>query len=109
MYEEILDKTKSYLDDLIDLHRKPPMRRSLIDWLSFASESRIDCELTQKLKNIIRPALEALIRWVDNSVPQPDQIASKQKTRDRRPTVRLPKPDRARPLGEFLFAQSRPV
>lgn len=93
--EEILDKIKSYLDDLIVQHRKPPMRRSQIDWLSFASESRIDCELTEKLKNIIRPALEALTRWVDNGVSQPDQIAPKHKTRDRRPAVRLPKPDRA--------------
>ncbi|RLL71546.1 hypothetical protein D8666_19885 [Ochrobactrum soli] len=93
--EEILDKTKSYLDDLIVQHRKPPMRRSQIDWLSVASESRVDCELTGKLKNIIRPALEALIRWVDNSVPQADHIASKYKIQDRRPALRLPKPDRA--------------
>lgn len=50
------------------------MRRSQIDWLSFVSESRIDCELTEKLKNIIRPALEALIRWVENSVPHADEI-----------------------------------
>ncbi|KAA9361441.1 hypothetical protein [Ochrobactrum quorumnocens] len=93
--EEILDKVKSYLDDLIVQHRKPPMRRSQIDWLSVASESRVDCELTGKLKNIIRPALEALIRWVDNSVPQADHIASKHKIQDRRPALRLPKPDRA--------------
>ncbi|WP_374788827.1 hypothetical protein [Brucella oryzae] len=93
--EEILDMIKSYLDDLIVQHRKPPMRRSQIDWLSFASESRVDCELTGKLKNIIRPALEALIRWVDNSVPQSDQTAPKHKIRDRRPAMRLPKQDRA--------------
>ena len=95
MSEEILDKIKSYLDDLIVQHRKPPMRRSQIDWLSFVSESLIDCELTEKLKNIIRPALEALIRWVENSVPHADEITLKHKIRDRRPAVRLPKPDRA--------------
>ncbi len=75
------------------------MRRSQIDWLSFASESRIDCELTEKLKNIIRPALEALIRWVDNGVLQSDQIAPKHKIQGRYPTVRLPKPDRAPASG----------
>lgn len=99
--EEILDKTRSYLDDLIVQYRKPPMRRSQIDWLSFVSESRIDCELTEKLKNTIRPALEALIRWVDNSVPQVDQIAPKHKIRDCRRAVRLPKPDRAPTSGRI--------
>lgn len=105
--EEILDKIKSYLDDLIVQHRKPPMRRSQIDWLSFVSESLIDCELTEKLKNIIRPALEALIRWVENSVPHADEITLKHKMRDRRPTVRLPKPERD-PASGRIPVRSKP-
>lgn len=93
--DEILNKISPYLNDLIVNYRKPPMRRSQIDWLSLASESRMDFEFTDKLKTIIRPALESIIRWVDNGAPQADQIVPKRKTKDRRTAVRMSKPDRA--------------
>lgn len=64
--DEILNKISPYFNDLIVNYRKPPMRRSQIDWLSLASESRMDCEFTDKLKTIIRPALDSIIRWVDS-------------------------------------------
>lgn len=89
--EEILNKISPYFNDLIVNYKKPPMRRSQIDWLSLASQSRIDCEFTEKLKTIIRPALESIIRWVDNGAPQADQIAPKRNTQERRSAVRVPK------------------
>ncbi len=89
--DEILNKISPYFIDLIVNYRKPPMRRSQIDWLSLASETRLDCEFTDKLKTIIRPALESIIRWVDNGAPQTNQIAPKRNIRERRSAVRVPK------------------
>lgn len=86
--DEILNKISPYLNDLIVNCRKPPMRRSQIDWLSLAAESRMDCEFTDKLKTIIRPALESIIRWVDNGAPQADQIVPKR----REPVEEFPEP-----------------
>lgn len=93
--DEILNKISSYFMNLTISYTKPPIRRSQFDWLSLASESRIECEFTDKLKTIIWPTLESTIRWVDNRTPQTNQIIPKRNVRERRFAPRMPKQDRS--------------
>lgn len=73
-----LENIKPYLASLIIYRKAPPTRSGRIDWTSLGAACGLDQELTGKLKDQIKPALEAIERWIeherssDDDRPRPD-------------------------------------
>lgn len=58
------ENIRSYLANLILHRKKPPMRSGRIDWQNFAEACGLESELTSELRQTLRPALDAIIRWL---------------------------------------------
>lgn len=57
------ENIRSYLASLILHRKKPPMRSGGIDWRDFAEACGLESELTSELRQTLRPALDAIIRF----------------------------------------------
>ncbi|MCW5712263.1 hypothetical protein [Shinella sp.] len=58
------DNIHPYLVSLIIYRKMPPMRAGRIDWWILAETCGIEDDLTPRLKEKLRPGLEAIIRWI---------------------------------------------
>lgn len=75
-----LQNIRSYLTTLILHRKKPPMRGYGVDWREFAEACGVESELTQQVRLTLRPALDAIIRWLKET----------RSTRTNRPVIEAP-------------------
>lgn len=60
----VLDNVRRYLLGLISFRKKPALAGSRYDWQQIAHDCGIDEALTTTLKKQLRPALDAIMRWL---------------------------------------------
>lgn len=62
--ERALQNIRPYLISLIIYRTSPPLLNGRIDWATIAHACGVDDEMTAELKKQLRPALDAIIRWL---------------------------------------------
>nr|WP_246669746.1 hypothetical protein [Agrobacterium sp. B1(2019)] len=60
----MLENIRPYLASLIVYRKSPPLLNGRIDWTTIGQACGIEAELTVGLKKQLRPALDAIIRWL---------------------------------------------
>lgn len=60
----VLENIRPYLASLIVYRKSPPLLNGHIDWAAIGQNCGIEAELTAELKKQLRPALDAIIRWL---------------------------------------------
>lgn len=60
----VLDNVRPYLLGLITFRKKPALAGNRYDWQQIAHDCGIDEALTTTLKKQLRPALDAIMRWL---------------------------------------------
>ena len=59
---------------LITFRKKPPLARNRYDWRQIAHDCGIDEALTMTLKTQLRPALDAIMRWLKEPPVEDDAL-----------------------------------
>jgi hypothetical protein len=60
----VLENIRPYLTSLIIYRKPPPLLNGGIDWTTIGQSCGIEDDLTAELKRQLRPALDAIIRWL---------------------------------------------
>ncbi len=60
----VLENIRPYLASLIVYRKSPPLLNGHIDWAAIGQNCGIEAEMTVELKKQLRPALDAIIRWL---------------------------------------------
>lgn len=62
--KRVLENVRPYLINLIIYRKRPPIMNGHLDWIAIGEVCGIDDEMTAELKRQLRPALDAIIRWL---------------------------------------------
>ncbi|MBB6219612.1 hypothetical protein GGE66_000556 [Rhizobium leguminosarum] len=62
--KQILENIKLFLISLIIYRKSPPLLNGRLDWTTIGDSCGIEVEMTAELKNHLRPALDAILRWL---------------------------------------------
>lgn len=73
----VVDNLRAYLLALITFRKTPALANNRYDWRQIAHDCGIDEELTTALKKQLRPALDAIMRWLKE--PPVEDDAQKRK------------------------------
>lgn len=60
----MLENVRHYLISLIIYRKQPPILNSRLDWTAIGEACGIEDEMTTELRKQLRPALDAIIRWL---------------------------------------------
>lgn len=60
----VLENVRSYLIGLIIYRRRPPILNGRLDWTAIGVACGIEDAMTADLKKQLRPALDAIMRWL---------------------------------------------
>ena len=100
-----LSNVEAYLVKLIAHRRAPPLLNGRIDWAEIAQACRLGSDLTGDLKQQIRIALDAILRWLGappaaGEVRSTRRIARSQDPDQRKPAVTPSSTRKPRRVGE---------
>src|SRR5689334_15821216 len=70
-----LENVRPYLISLIIYRKRPPILNGHIDWTAIGEACGIEDEMTAELRKQLRPALDAIMRWLKVS-PVADDVPS---------------------------------
>ncbi|TCR79635.1 hypothetical protein EV561_115133 [Rhizobium sp. BK376] len=62
--KRVLENIRPYLVSLIIYRKRPPILNSRLDWAAIGEACGIEDEMTAELKKQLRPALDAILRWL---------------------------------------------
>jgi hypothetical protein len=62
--KRVLENVRPYLISLIIYRKQPPILNSRLDWTAIGEACGIEDEMTTELRKQLRPALDAIIRWL---------------------------------------------
>nr|WP_205927596.1 hypothetical protein [Rhizobium sp. P40RR-XXII] len=62
--KRVLENVRPYLISLIIYRKRPPVLNGRLDWTAIGEYCGIEDEMTAELKKQLRPALDAIIRWL---------------------------------------------
>lgn len=103
------ENIRSYVISLILRRKKPPMRGSGIDWQEFAEACGVEGELTQEVRQTLRPALDAIIRWLrETRRKQTNHPVIKAPEQQTRSGIKAGKAQRAGPKRQASIATAKP-
>lgn len=71
----IVENIRPYLLSLITLRKTPPLASNRYDWRQIAHDCGIDEALTTTLKTQLRPALDAIMRWLKEPPVEDDALS----------------------------------
>jgi len=90
--KHVLENIRPYLISLIICRKSPPLLNGRIDWKAVGEACEIEDEMTPELKNHLRPALDAILRWL-RLPPAAEYVRhSKPKPKLTKPNHRTPAP-----------------
>lgn len=72
--KRVLENVRSYLISLIIYLKRPPILNGHLDWIAIGDACGIEADMTAELKKQLRPALDAIIRWL-KAPPVSEDIA----------------------------------
>lgn len=62
--KRVLENVRPYLVSLIIYRKRPPVLNGRLDWTAIGEACGIEDEMTADLKKQLRPALDAIMRWL---------------------------------------------
>ena len=62
--KRVLENVRPYLVSLIIYRKRPPVLNGRLDWTAIGEACGIEEEMTAELKKQLRPALDAITRWL---------------------------------------------
>lgn len=62
--KRVLENVRPYLISLIIYRKRPPILNGHLDWTAIGEARGIEDEMAAELKKQLRPALDAIIRWL---------------------------------------------
>ncbi|WP_200847760.1 hypothetical protein [Rhizobium sp. 18055] len=77
----VLENVRPYLISLIIYRKKPPILNGHLDWIAIGEACGIGDDMTAVLRKQLRPALDAIIRWLKAPPVAEDVPPSKQSAR----------------------------
>lgn len=107
--KRVLENIRPYLVSLIIYRKRPPILNSRLDWAAIGEACGIEDEMTAELKKQLRPALDAILRWlkappVAEDVPPtklPTRASKVEAVKNSAATSSTRKPQRAAADGAF--------
>lgn len=72
--KRVLENVRPYLISLIIYRRQPPILSGHLDWTAIGEACGIEAEMTAELKKQLRPAVDAIIRWL-NAPPVTEDVS----------------------------------
>jgi hypothetical protein len=107
--KRVLENVRPYLISLIIYRKRPPILNGHLDWTAIGEACGVEGDMTAALRKQLRPALDAIIRWlkappVAEDVPPSKQPARTGKTEAVKKTATTSstrKPQRAEADGVF--------
>jgi hypothetical protein len=96
--KRVLENVRPYLISLIIYRKRPPILNGHLDWTAIGEACGVEGDMTAALRKQLRPALDAIIRWlkappVAEDVPPSKQSARTAKRKRSRRQRRLPRPE----------------
>ncbi|MBY3417218.1 hypothetical protein HFN87_28590 [Rhizobium laguerreae] len=90
--KQVLENIRPYLISLIIYRKSPPLLNGRIDWTTIGEACGIEDEMTLELKSQLRPALDAILRWLRMAPAAEDVRHSKPKSKPTKPNHQTPAP-----------------
>lgn len=75
--DRVVDNVRAYLLALITFRKTPALANNRYDWRQIAHDCGIDEALTITLKKQLRPALDAIMRWLKEPLVEDDAPKSR--------------------------------
>ena len=72
--KRVLENIRPYLTSLIIYRKRPPVLNGRLDWTAIGEACGIEDDMTAELRKQLRPALDAIIRWL-NAPPVADDVS----------------------------------
>jgi hypothetical protein len=72
--KRVLENIRPYLTNLIIYRKRPPILNGHLDWTAIGEACGIEDDMTAELRKQLRPALDAIIRWL-KAPPVADDIS----------------------------------
>jgi len=72
--KRVLENIRPYLASLIICRKRPPILNGYLDWTAIGEACGIEDEMTAELRKQLRPALDAIIRWL-KAPPVADDVS----------------------------------
>ncbi|MET3616223.1 hypothetical protein ABID16_004572 [Rhizobium aquaticum] len=72
--KRVLEKIRPYLTSLIIYRKRPPILNGHLDWTAIGEACGIKDDMTAELRKQLRPALDAIIRWL-KAPPVADDVS----------------------------------
>lgn len=79
--KRVLENIHPYLISLIIYRKRPPILNGHLDWTAIGEACDIQDDMTAELRKQLRPALDAIIRWLKAPPVADDVSLAKQSTR----------------------------
>ncbi|WP_413251180.1 hypothetical protein [Shinella zoogloeoides] len=79
--KRVLENLRPYLISLIIYRKRPPILNGHLDWTAIGEACGVEDEMTAELRKQLRPALDAIIRWLKAPPVSEDAPPAKQYTR----------------------------
>jgi integrase len=79
--KRMLENVRPYLLSLIMYRKRPPIMNGHLDWTAIGEACGIEDEMTAELRKNLRPALDAIIRWLKVPPVADDVSPAKQSAR----------------------------
>lgn len=107
--KRVLENLRPYLISLIIYRKRPPILHGHLDWTAIGEACGVEDEMTAELRKQLRPALDAIMRWlkappVSEDAPPATQYTRMSKTeavKKTAPVSSTRKPKRAAADGVF--------
>jgi len=62
--KQVLENLRPYLISLIIYGKRPPILNGHLDWTAIGEACGVEDEMTAELRKQLRPALDAITRWL---------------------------------------------
>ena len=62
--KRVLENLRPYLISLIIYRKRPPILNGHLDWTAIGEACGVEDEMTAELRKQLRPALDAIMRWL---------------------------------------------
>jgi integrase len=79
--KRLLENVRPYLTSLIIYRKRPPILNGHFDWIAIAEACGIGDDMTAELRKQLRPALDAIIRWLKAPTVREDAPSAKPSAR----------------------------
>lgn len=68
--KRVLENLRPYLIGLIMYRKRPPILNGHLDWTAIGEACGVEDEMTVELRKQLRPALDAIVRWLKAKTPR---------------------------------------